>query len=216
MAWPIVKFNLNDDRERLQAARLAARVLKEGGIVIHPTDTCYGFAVDFKNKKSIAEVFRIKGRDEAKPFFIIVKDMREFRIYGSYHQLIKNILDAYPRHPLTFVVKRKKSLPAFLNPTIATIGIQITKCPFSQELLRLFGRPIVGTSANISNQLPCYSVAEIKKQFAGVKINLPLLFLDGGRLSHKKPSTVIAITGRNTYEILRAGDIKNISIPLNV
>ncbi len=197
----ILKFNPKSKLETQRAVDESVIVLKKGGIIIHPTDTCYGIAADMGNEKAIKKVYRFKGRDFNKPCFIIARNVNQFKKYGSWNKLAQEMIEKNPRKMFTFVVSRKKMVPEFLNPDFDTVGIQMPKRPFSQVLLKDFGRPLVGTSANLSSLPVVYSIEELMDQLSDVKI-YPDLILDGGRFPIKKPSSIIRIKGRKV-EILR-------------
>ena len=201
MNLPILKFNLKKQAEIDLAAARAVAVLKKGGIVVHPTDTCYGIAADMSSKRAINKVYKFKGRDFNNPFFIIVKDINQFKQYGSWNKLAQEMIKQNPGEMFTFVVSRKKGVPVYLNPSFPTIGIQTPKNRFSLTLLKKFGSPVIGTSANIFSQPVVYSIKDLLTQLKKAG-RYPDLILDGGQLPYKKPSSVVKINGQK-IEILR-------------
>jgi len=126
--------------------------------------------------------------------------------YGFFNQKALALAKKYWPGPLTIIVKRKSTLPKFLNTNTKTIGIRFPKHKLSQKLVKKFAYPLTTTSANISGLASPYSVSVIKKQFRNQKLK-PDFILDSGRLKKKLPSTVIDISGK-TSKILRHGDIK--------
>ncbi len=197
----ILKFNPKSKSETLEAVNRSIEVLKKGGIIVHPTDTCYGIAADMHSQKGIKRVYQFKGRDFKNPLFIIVPNITQFKKYGRWNSLAQEMVKKNPKKMYTFVVARKKTVPSHLNPDFETVGIQMPKCLFSQVLLRKNRSPVIGTSANISNQPVVYSVQGLLKQLKSAK-RYPDLILDAGKLQIKKPSSVVALKGRN-IEILR-------------
>ena len=197
----ILKFDLKNVEEINTAVLKAVNVLKSGGIVVHPTDTCYGIAADMNNQAAIKKVYQFKGRDFNNPLFIIVKDITQFKKYGQWNLLAENMIKENPKKMFTFVVSRKKTVPACLNPNFDTIGIQMPKNEFSLTLLNKFKSPVIGTSANISNQPVVYSIKDLLTQLQKAN-RQPDLILDNGQMPSKKPSKVIIIKGKN-IEILR-------------
>jgi len=197
----IFKFNPKSKLETQEAVSKSIEVLRKGGIIIHPTDTCYGIAADINSKKSIKRVYQFKGRDFNNPLFIITSNITQFKKYGSWNKLAQEMIKQNPRKMYTFVVSRKKTVPNHLNPDFDTVGIQIPKCLFSQTLLKKFKSPVIGTSANVSNQPVAYSINDLLTQFKKVK-RYPNLILDAGRIPIKKPSSVVKIEGKN-IKVLR-------------
>jgi len=186
----IFKFNSKNRNEIRAAVLKSVNVLKSGGIVVHPTDTCYGIAADINNKRAIDKVYKFKGRGFNNPLFIIVKDISQFKKYGCWDSAVGKLIRENPNKMFTFVVDRKKAVPAFLNPNFETIGIQMPKNDFSLTLLKKFKSPLIGTSANLSNQPVNYSIKDLLSQLAK-KRTLPDLILDAGKLPLREPSSVV-------------------------
>lgn len=197
----IFKLDLSGEKAPEPAVIRAVSVLRAGGIVAHPTDTCYGLAADIANEAAIKKVYEFKGRDHNKPLSIIVGNLDELAKYGEYSPLMEKMTQENPGRQFTFVVKRKKTVPEFLNPGESTVGIQIPKYKLSLALLAEFGSPLTATSANISGMSECYSAEELLAQI-GEDGTMPDLIIDGGRLSHNPPSRVVRIEGEK-IEILR-------------
>lgn len=195
----IVKVNLEKINKSI--IKEIVRVLKNGGMVVYPSDTCYGLAVDGSNKKAIDKVYRFKQRDKNKPLSVMVRDKNEFIKYGEWSPIVDKFL--VKKKAYTYVVKRTKNLSKYLNSQNKNIGIQIPKNRLSQEILKYFPRPITATSANISNKKNVYNInfllRQIKKENSKI---LPDLILDAGQIPYKKPSTIINIL-KNRYNILR-------------
>lgn len=183
-------------------------ILKDGGVVMHPTETCYGFAVDIFNKKALDKVCEIKGREENKPFSILVDSFEMAEKYGEFSELARKIARKYWPGPLSIVVPRKASLPEFLNENEKFISIRLSSHEFSSEMVSKFGGPVITTSANVSGTPPLYSVD--LSQF-GKKSDKIDLIIDGGDLEVNKPSTIVKVDG-DKLTILREGDIKILSL----
>lgn len=213
MKSSLIKFNLNNQKELSQAINQAVAVLKSGGVVIHPTDTCYGVAADITNQKAIEKVYLLKKRSYKKPLKVIVRNLKEFKKYGQYYPVIGKIINKYQLYQIAFVVPKTKTVPSFLNPQDPTIGIQVPRCQICQQLLEKTRVPLVATSANISNEKECYNLIELFEQFNKTDSDQPpFLILYGGKLPPRKPSTVVKIINDKKFEILRLGDAGQIKI----
>lgn len=188
----------------------AIKILKSGGIVVYPTDTAYGLGVDATNAAAVDRLYKLKGRDFKKPTHVILPDKYFHTVqYGS---AAKKLMKKFWPGPLTIVlplIARGKSWRK-LSAGTKTIGIRYPDNQTAAALVELFKKPITTTSANISGKDNCYSVAEVKKQFRHVTRNVPIYYLDGGKLRKTKPSTVVSLI--NGVTILRAGPIKEIEI----
>jgi len=188
-------IKINNQKAFQGAAAKAAQVLRSGGIVIHPTDTCYGIAVDASNPKAVKKIYQFKGRDYKNPLFIILPNFNQFKKYGQWDPLIERTIKSSPKKMFTFVVPQKKSVLPRFNPGFKTIGIQIPNNLFSLAMLKKSGLPIAGTSANLSGMKNNYSVRSLIKQLRITKV-YPDLIIDSGRIPLKKPSSVVEIKGK--------------------
>lgn len=183
----------------------AVEVLKKGGIIAHATETCYGFACDIFNVTALKRLYRLKQMDEKKPVSIMVSDLKMACHYGVFTEKGLQLAKKYWPGPLTIIVKKKKTLPAFLNPDMKSVGIRFPDHTLSQDLVKKMGCPLVTTSANISGKPSPYSAEEIKKQFADKKIK-PDFIIDCGRIPQNPPSTIVDISGKGK-NIIRQGHV---------
>jgi L-threonylcarbamoyladenylate synthase len=186
----------------------AIEVLTKGGVVVYPTDTAYGLAVDATNLSAVKKLYALKGRDFKKPIHVIVPstDLLTVPYYSLGRQALK-LIDRFWPGPLTIVVPLKERGGSWkkLSAGTGTIGIRYPDNETAQMLVEAFGKPITTTSANMSGQPTTYSVAEVKKQFAKSKLK-PDFYIDGGKLKKIAPSTIVAVTNNNVT-ILREGPI---------
>ncbi len=183
--------------------KITARFLKQGGIIIYPTDTLYGLGVNAQNEKAVALLRQIKKREAKIPFSIIVKDLRQAKRFAFIKKAEEKIFKKYLPGPYTFVLRKKKNLSSSLTARKATVGLRIPNHPFTKKLSASVSFPYVTTSANLSGKKPLYKSSEIMKVFSKIK-NAPILFLDFGDLQKSLPSTVIDLT-KQPYKILRQG-----------
>ncbi len=185
----------------------AVQVLKAGGVVVYPTDTAYGLAVDATNASAVRKLYALKGRGFHNPIHVIPPIRADILTFARMSEREERLVDAIMPGPITLVValKAKGKSWQLLSAGTGTIGIRRPKHKLALDLGMLLGKPITTTSANLSGQPNCYSVAEVKKQFVKSRLK-PDLYLDGGRLKQTKPSTVVSlVNGRVT--ILRPGPI---------
>ncbi|MFA6435604.1 MAG: L-threonylcarbamoyladenylate synthase [Candidatus Gracilibacteria bacterium] len=175
----------------------ATQVLRQGGVVAHPTDTCYGLAADIFNEKALRHLYEMKGMASEKPVSILVRSLEEAKRFGEFSPLAMRLAKRFWPGPLTLVVPRTPELPAFLNPGVSEVGIRFIDEPFSVAMLVAFGGPVTTTSANAHGLPSPYCVEEISVK--------PDAILDGGVLNRaQKPSTLIRVVG-DKAEILREG-----------
>lgn len=181
----------------------AVRVLKAGGIVAHPTDTCYGLAADIRNPDAIKKVFAIKQIPLPRSISIIVNSLDEAERFAVIDEETRLLAEKFLPGALTLVVPQRPYRWA-LPSTNESIGIRIPNCAVSRALAKELGAPITTTSANITGQEPSFSGKEVMGYFEQA-IEKPDLLLNAGELSSTVPSTVIRINDAVT--LLREGAI---------
>lgn len=173
------------------AFQKAAIVLKNSGLVMHPTETCYGFAVDIGNEKALSKLFRIKGREKGKPLSILVDSLEMAQQYGIFSDKALELARKYWPGPLTLVVPKGSDF----------VGIRFSDNEFCIAMVREFGKPVITTSANVSGKEPLYRVD--LEQFGELADEIDLI-IDGGELPENKPSTVMKVMG-DEVQVLRQG-----------
>lgn len=190
-------------------ASKAALALKKGEVVLHPTETVYGFACDPKNKEALELIYEIKAREEGNPVSIMVDSIEMADRYGLFSDYASNLLDQFWPGPVTvMVMKRKDALPEFFNPDQKFIAIRYSSDPFCQEMIKAFGGPIVTTSANLSGKAPCYGVLDVKKQLGVRRFGKIGFIADRGKIPQNPPSTIVKIIGDTTVFV--RGDGKDL------
>lgn len=182
-----------------EVVEIATEVLRNGGIVAHPTDTCYGLAVDVMNESAIKKLYDAKGMAMDKPVSILVDSLEEAQKYGEFSDLALRLADEFWPGPLTLVVPRKESLPSFFNPGSKTVGIRVINEPILVAVLGSFGGPVTTTSANKTGEETPYNVGQIL-------VEADLLIDAGWLRKHEKPSTIIQVEDEKATTI-RQGDL---------
>jgi len=178
----------------------AVRILRKGGLVVYPTETCYGLGADATNVKVIKRVYKVKKRPYSKPIHIIVSSLKMMGKYGEITKEIKFLVKKFMPGPLNIVTEKKKTIPKILNPN--DIAFRIPNNHVALKLVQEAKIPITATSANISGQPPLYKIKDVIKTFE----NKVEMILDCGNLKKVKPSTFIDM--RSKPRILREGPIK--------
>jgi L-threonylcarbamoyladenylate synthase len=139
----------------------ALEVLKNGGVILYPTDTIWGLGCDATRQEAVDKIFRIKERSGTQSLIILVdsKAMLE-RYTGEIPEIASKLLDASAK-PVTIIYPEGKNLAAGVCAADGSIGIRVCKEPFCRNLITSFGKPVISTSANISNQPPPGNFSEI-------------------------------------------------------
>lgn len=175
-------------------------MLKDGKLIVYPTDTIYGIGCDILNKKSVQTIQTIKNRKKQKPLSIICSDLKDISRWAVVTNKQYKILKKYLPGPYTFILKASSDAPKILqDPKRKTIGIRIPNNKTCLELVSGLGNPIVTTSVNLAGEVNYINPDDIKKDWYG-KVDL---ILDAGELNNE-PSTIISLVDDN-IEILRQG-----------
>ncbi|PLX82141.1 MAG: threonylcarbamoyl-AMP synthase [Desulfuromonas sp.] len=173
--------------------------LKQGGIIIYPTDTIYGIGCDIFNKKGVKKIYQIKQRDPRKPFSFICADLSDVANYAQVSNFAFKIMKRHLPGPYTFVLEASRVVPDLLTTKQKTVGIRIPDNPIALAIVRELGHPLITTSANISGE-DTYTYADELDASFGRMVDL---VVDGGVLV-EKPSTLISLVG-DSVEVLREG-----------
>lgn len=199
------------------AIQEAYRLIKQGGVVAHPTETCYGLACDLTNLEAVKKLFHMKKRPEDQPVSALFSSLDKAKKYVEWNEVVEDLARKYLPGPLTLVLPMRWDAPhrLFLMPSKkkevrsknqeATVGVRVSSDGVTQKIATLAGVPLSTTSANIHGKPEPYSVKEIFAQFEDQEPQ-PDLILDAGKLPPTVPSTVAAIQG-NKVKILRQGSI---------
>ncbi|MDO8655182.1 MAG: L-threonylcarbamoyladenylate synthase [bacterium] len=180
-----------------QDLKKALAFLKAGKVVVFPTDTVYGLLADATSKKAVERTFVIKRRQKTKPLPLFVDTIRMAKQVAAISKPQERFLRSRWPGAFTAVLKRKKSSPILYGIDAGTVALRIPNLSQLRSLVRLLGKPIIATSANLSGKNPCSTIREVRKQLGA----RPDLFVDGGTL-HSRPSRILDMTTK-PYRTLR-------------
>lgn len=175
------------------ASKEAAITLLKDGIVVYPTDTLYGLAVNALDEYTVEKLFRLKKRPETKPVPIMVSSIEMAKRLAFIDKASEVILKELWPGPYTFVFWKKGVVPKIVTAGGETVALRIADNQLVQGMINDFGGPITATSANISGEEPLTSAEEIVEIFSK-QTKKPDLVLDAGRLPTSHPSAVIDLT----------------------
>ena len=181
--------------------KFAAEALKEGKVLVFPTDTVYGLICDATNGKAVERIFEIKQRDKEKPLGVFVKDMAEVKKIAVINDNQKNFLEDNWPGPVTVILEAKKSALSGLITQNGTIGLRIPDYRSLSLILKEFKGPVAQTSANISGRPATTKIKEVLEQFEATGVQ-PDIVINAGDLPENKPSKVVDFS-ENKQKILR-------------
>jgi L-threonylcarbamoyladenylate synthase len=126
--------------------------LKNGGLILYPTDTVWSIGCDATNPDAVDKVYELKKRDRSQPFILLVSSVEMLKKYvESMHPRVETLL-AYHVRPLTVIYERAINLPQNVFAPDGSIGIRVVRDEYCQRLIEAFGRPLVAANANVSGE----------------------------------------------------------------
>jgi len=196
-------IHIDPENPSAEVLNLAATVLRDGGIIVFPTETVYGIGASATSCIGPQEIIDIKMRPKNKPLPWLVEDDAALDIYGSdvpayAHRLAR----AFWPGALTIVVKAGPAVPPEFRDERGTVALRSPDHELVQELIRASGAAIVTTSANTSGLPPAVSFDSLEERILAAAD----LALDGGETAHKVASTVVDCTGPEPV-VTRVGPI---------
>jgi L-threonylcarbamoyladenylate synthase len=176
-------------------------ILRSGGTILYPTDTIWGIGCDATNFKAVENVYKLKHRVESKSLIVLLEDENKLSEYVEIVPDISYDLINSLNKPTTIIYSKAKNLAANVIAQDGSIAIRVTKDQFCRDLIKLFGKPIVSTSANISGDPSPVIYRDVKDDILnGVDY---IVNLYQNRMNSSKPSTIIRLFENGEFIIVR-------------
>jgi len=186
------------DKTMIQEALSA---LKKGGLLLYPTDTVWGIGCDATNEKAVEKVYALKQRTDSKSLIVLADSIAMVERYVQKVPDTAYMLMEVTDKPLTIIYPEAAGLAPNVVADDGSIAIRIVNHPFCKELLRLFKKPLVSTSANISGEKTPANFAAISDHIKqGVDYIAPADMEQGAT---QKPSSIIKLGLHNEIQIIR-------------
>ena len=178
----------------------AYEIIKEGGIILYPTDTVWGIGCDATNPEAVAKIYKLKQRAETQSMIVLMNgEKMMYNVFKDIPEVAWQIIDLSEK-PTTLILDKPRNVAPNLIASDNTLGIRIVKEPFCFKLMEKMKKPLVSTSANISGQPTPITFAAISPEIInGVDyvVNLHRDKIAG------KPSTIIKITNDSQVKVIR-------------
>lgn len=184
----------------IKEVNIAKQALELNKTIIYPTDTIWGLGCDATNQNAVEKVFKIKNRSESKSLIVLVDGIEMLRNYVTSIPQEIEIFLKNTKKPTTVIYSQPKGLAKNVIAHDATVAIRIVANDFCKSLIQAFGKPIVSTSANISNQPSPSSFDEIDPLLlkkADYIVNLPAVEMKNSA------SQIIKLNNLGEIEFLR-------------
>ncbi len=178
----------------------AFEVIKNGGIILYPTDTVWGIGCDATNPEAIAKIYALKQREDSKSMIVLMNgDKMMYNVFSAIPDLAWDLWDLSEK-PTTLILDNPRNIAENLIAADKTLGVRKIKEPFCFKLLERMKKPIVSTSANISGMETPKTFKEISPQIIkGVDY---VVNLHRDKVC-KNPSTIIKLSLDNQVKVIR-------------
>lgn len=195
-------IHIHPDNPQERNIKTVVDRLKNGGVIIYPTDTIYGLGCDIYNTQAIERICRIKNIDPKKAqFSFVCSDLSHISDYTrSIDTPIFRLLKAALPGPYTFILEASKQVPKMLKTKKDTVGIRVPDNKICQMLVKELGHPIMSVSLPMDDEIEYYTDPELMEDKFG---NVVDIVIDSG-IGEIEPSTVIDCTS-GAPELIRGG-----------
>lgn len=198
----MITIKLNDSN----VITKTVEVLKNGGLIIFPTETCYGVGVDATNEVAVNKLLEYKERPEGKAISIGVCDKDMASKYVDINSVADKVYRNFLPGPVTVISNSKSIVAKGLASEKNTLGVRIPDYKLAREIIKELGKPITMTSANLNGRKTPYEIEDVLSNISEKSKGLVDLIIDGGKLPSNPPSSVIDTTNEGVVSI-REGSI---------
>lgn len=216
MDTEIIKIR-NLDSTAKKKLKAAAEVIKNGGLVVFPTETVYGLGADATNETAVKKIYEAKGRPSDNPLIIHVARPEDAEEYTYTSHVYYRLAEAFMPGPITVIMKSKPTIPKKTRGGLDTVAVRCPAEPVARALIEYSGTPIAAPSANLSGSpSPTTSAHAIKDMKGRVDV-----IIDGNDSDFGLESTIVKIEDDGSLTLLRPGkitpaDIEVLGIRVNI
>ena len=176
------------------------KILRDGGVILYPTDTIWGLGCDATNDMAVQKIFRIKKREDSKSMLLLLDDKGKLDNYVSVPDIAWDLI-GLSKSPLTIIYPGARNIAPGLIAIDGSTGIRITNDEFCHQLIRRFGKPIVSTSANISGTPSPSNFKEIDEKLKS-SVDYVVNWRQNDHIK-KQHSSIIKLELNGSFKIIR-------------
>ncbi len=181
----------------------AARILRDGGVAVFPTETVYGVGADIRCTEALGRVYAIKSREPSQPLMLHCASPVQMPAYvADVPRWVQPLMSRFWPGPLALIFRSTDMIPSVVTGGGRTVGIRMVGHPVARDLIEELGAPIAGTSANRHSE-PAASHFSAVSPALLERVDVAL---DAGRCGEDVPSTVLDVTSRPA-RVLRVGAV---------
>ena len=197
-------ININPHNPERELIRETSSCLHRGGIIVYPTETCYGLGADAFNEDAFLRLMELKKRDSGKTVSLIAGNTEmALSVFKIKNELIIRLAEIFWPGPLTIVAETNLNFAKGIVSSMGMAGVRVSANSIAREISNESGTFITATSANYSKGKECRSAGEAIMVFSD-KLDL---VVDGGNSPSEGVSTVVSMEKKGTFRILREGVI---------
>lgn len=185
----------------IEDIKKACQVMREGGVILYPTDTIWGIGCDATNEEAVRRIYEIKQRIDNKAMLVLVDSPVKVDFYVQDVPEIAWDLIELSDKPLTIVYTGARNLASNLLAKDGSVGIRVTSESFSHRLCQQFRKAIVSTSANISGQPAPSCFAEISEEIKASVDYIVTYRQDD--ITKPKPSSILKLETGGVIKVIR-------------
>jgi len=194
-------FNIHPDNPNARLIRQAVVMLRDGAVIVYPTDSGYALGCHLDDKEAVARIRQIRGLDEQHHLTLVCRDLSELSNYARVDNVQFRLLKNNTPGAYTFILQATKEVPRRLqHPKRSTVGVRIPDHPVALALLEEMGEPLLSATLILPEaHHPLTDVDEIR-EYLEHRVDL---IIEGGAVG-LDPTTVIDLTG-DAPQLVRAG-----------
>jgi tRNA threonylcarbamoyl adenosine modification protein (Sua5/YciO/YrdC/YwlC family) len=192
-------LSINSHNPQMRLIKKAVDILRDGGIIIYPTDTVYGLGCDLSNKKGIEKIYELKKRNRKQPLSFVCSDLKHISEYAKVTDYAYKTMKRLLPGAYTFILEASRLVPKIILPKRSTTGIRVPDNQICLALIKELGQPIISTSVK-TEQGETLGDPSVIKEYFGKTVDL---IIDSGIIV-PQPSSVISLVDDN-IEIIRIG-----------
>jgi len=191
--------SINSENPQMRLIRKAVEILREGGIVIYPTDTVYGMGCDLFNKRAIEKIYEIKQRSKKQPFSFVCADLKDISNYANVANYAYKIMRRLLPGPYTFILEASRLVPKILLPKRKAVGIRVPDNRVCLALVAELGHPIISTSVKTRQNEVLSDPYDMEDEFK----HCVDMIIDGGVVVPEQSSIISFVD--DAPEVIREG-----------
>ena len=210
-------IRINSWAESIDDLKYCAEVIKDGGLVVFPTETVYGLGANATSAAAAKRIYEAKGRPSDNPLIIHISTPSEAEKYAYTSDIYYRLAEKFMPGPLTVIMTAKETVPLATRGGLDTVAIRCPENQIANKLISLVGMPIAAPSANLSGSpSPTRASHVIDDMMGRVEV-----IIDGGDCEFGLESTIVKLEDDGSLTLLRPGkitpdDLKSVTERVNI